>query len=238
MMQIGKHRIKNHMSLEYDFAGIRLLNGSLVPVDWHISADLVAMDKKGKLSVEELEYNATVAYQKLFFWLDTNLPNIVIVDVNSPEDLYIANLSANIMMYCPTAPYDDVIVQLLHSKLSVLADNSLYVGDLRIKASDMTVRYTYSLADTGYSMPKTTEEYYPEGKTRDAIPWWSRNDGFSFEFVKPEETELSDEELYGDIIDPMTEFYKIIADATEENTLGTKEPARIVQVEKWKPKKI
>ena len=237
MMQIGKHKIKNHMSLEYDFAGIRILNGSLIPVDWHISADLVAMDKKGKLSAEELEYNATVAYQKLFFWLDTNLPNIVIVDVNNPEDLYIANLSANIMMYCPATPYDDVIVQLLHSKLSVLADNSLFVGDLRIKASDMTVRYTYALDVGGYSMPKTTEEYYPEGKTRDALPWWSRNDGFSFEFVRPDESELTDEELYGDIVDPLTEFYKIVDDATE-NTLGTKEPARIVQVEKWKPKKV
>jgi len=238
MMQIGKHRIKNHMSMEYDFTGIRILNGSLIPVDWHISIDLVAMDKKGKLSVEDLEYNATIIYQKLFFWLDTNLPNVVAVDVNNQEDLYIANLSSNIMLYCPAPPYDDVIVQLLHSKLSALADNILLVGDIRIKASDMTVCYSYDIPENGYNLPTTTAEYYTESKTRDEKPWWMRKDGFSFEFVRPDNTDITDEELYGDIVDPLTEFDRFIEDATAENTIGAKEPARIVQVEKWKPKKI
>lgn len=237
MMIVGKHRIKNHMSMEYDFTGIRLLNGTLAPVDWHISVDLVALEKKGK-SIDDAEYNASIAYQKLFFWLDTNLPNMIAVDVSDENDLFLANLSSNIMMYCPSEPYDDVIAQLIHSKLCALADNSLLVGELRIKASDMTVQYAYDATEVGYNLPVTTEEYYTEGKARDKEPWWMRNDGFSFEFIRPEDTTISDEELYRGIIDPMDEFDKIMKEAADRYLGAVREPAKIVQIEKWKPKMV
>lgn len=234
MMTVGKHRVKSHMSMDYDFTGIRLINGSLTPVDWNLSIDLVAIDKKGS---SDSDYNANLAYQKLFFWLETNLPNIIMVDVTNEEDLYLANLSSNIMLYCPCEPYDDVIVQLIHSKLSTLADGNLLVGEIRIKASDMTVRYAYDATEIGYTLPDSTKEYYVEGKTRDSIPWWYRNDGFSFEFVRPE-TDVPDEELYKDIVDPLEEFDKIISDMADHVFGVTREPARIVQIEKWKPKKV
>ncbi len=235
MMIMGKHRIKNHMTLEYDFAGIRILNGSLVPVDWHLTVDLVALDKKNK-NKEEAEYKATVAYQKLYFWLDTNLPNIVILDVNDEDDLYIANLSSNIMMYCPGEPYDDTIAELLHSKLSVLADGHLLVGEVQIKGSDMSVKYTFDTTDGEYSLPETTADYYTEGITRDEAPWWARNDGFCFEFIRPEDSEVPPDELFKDIVDPLDEFTRIIEEA--RNVTAAREPAGIVQVEKWKPKKV
>lgn len=236
-MIVGKHRIKNHMSMEYDFTGIRVLGGSLIPVDWHVSIDLVALDKKGK-SKEDAEYNATVAYQKLFFWMETNLPGIIAVDVSDEDDLYLANLSSNIMLYCPTEPYDDVIVQLLHSKFAALAEDSLLVGEVRVKGSDMSVQYSFEVDADGYNLPDTTAEYYTEGTARDEKPWWARNDGFSFEFIKPLDTTITDEELFGDIIDPLDEFNKVMKEVADRNIGTFKEPARIVQVEKWKPKKV
>lgn len=238
MMTIGRHRVRSHMSMEYDFSGIRLLEGSLVPVDWHISIDLVALDKKGSKSHDEAELNANMAYQRLYFWLEANLPNIVAVDVSNQDDLYIANLVSNIMLYCPAEPFDDVIAQLLHCKLSALADGHLLVGELRIKASDMTVQYSFEPGEFGYNLPETTEEYYTESKTKDAEPWWLRNDGFSFEFVRPDDLEIPEEEFYKEIIDPLVEFEKVIQDMADRAIGVTKEPARIVQVEKWKPKKV
>ncbi len=236
MMLIGKHRVKNHISMEYNFTGIRIIEGNLVPVDWHLSIDLVAVDKKGR-SQDIAELNATISYQKLFFWLEANLPNIVVVDVSNEDDLYLANLSSNIMMYCPAEPYDDVIVQLLHSKLTTLAEDNIIVGEMRIKGSDMSVQYTFD-ADGDYDLPNSTEDYYTEGKARDELPWWSRNDGFSFEFIRPTDTTMSDEELYKDIIDPLDEFNKTIQEISDRNLGHMREPARIVQIEKWKPKKV
>ena len=236
-MVVGKHRIKNHMTLEYDFSGIRLLNNSLVPADWHLSVNLVAIDKKSK-SMQDAEFNATMAYQKLYFWIDTNLPNIIMVNVNNEDDLYIANLSSNIMLYCPEEPFDDIIAKLLHSKLTTLADGKLLVGEIKLKASDISVKYTFDCSDEGYNLPLLTADYYREGKARDITPWWQRNDGFCFEFIRPIDSTESDEELFKDIIDPMDEFDSVVRDATDKYSGVAREPARIVQVERWKPKKI
>ena len=139
------------------------------------------------------------------------------------------------MLYCPSEPYDDIIVQLLHSKLTALAEDNLFVGEVRIKGSDMSVQYSFE-PDAGYDLPTTTAEYYVEGIARDIEPWWMRNDGFSFEFIRPADTDITDDELFKDVVDPLDEFNKIIGEMSDN--IGVKEPARIVQVEKWKPKKV
>lgn len=237
MIKKGKHLIKSHMTLTYSFSGVRILDSSLTPVDWELKVDLVATGKTGKTR-EELEYNASVAYQKIYFWLDTNLPNIVVVDVGNEDDLYIANLSSNIMLYCPDVPSDDMIIQLLHSKIAALAGNDLIVGEVHLKGSDTTLQYTFDCSDGDYSLPMTVAEYYTSGTSRDTDPWWTRDDGFCFEFIRPEKTELSDEELFKDVTDPLDEFRKWINDTTDVHIGITKEPAKIVQVERWKPKTV
>lgn len=237
MMRVNQSRIKSHMTLEYAFTGIRIKECSLVPVDWHLTVNLVAPIRKGKTK-EATENKATLAYQKLLYWLDTNLTHIVVVDVNNEDDLYIANLSSNIMMYCPGDPHDDMIVQLLHSKLTALSEGHLTLGEMHIKGSDMAVQYTYDCIDGEYGLPKTTEEYYKEGKSRDEIPWWERNDGFCFEFTRPHDSTIPDEECFKDIVDPMTEFDKYMVELANNTVEIIKEPARIVQVERWKPKKV
>ena len=202
-----------------------------------MSVDLIAPEKKNRTK-EESEYKASTTYQKLYFWLDTNLPGVIVVDVDKEDDLYIANLSANIMMYCPGGTGDDTIIQLIHSKLSSLAKNELLIGEIHLRGDDSTLQYTFDFQDNGYSLPETTEEYYTEGTARDKTPWWARDDGFCFEFIRPAETEITDDELFGDIVDPMDEFNKLVIEAADMHIGSVKEPARIVQVEKWKPKKI
>lgn len=236
MIRKGKHVIRSHMTLTHSFTGMRLQDGFLTPVDWDLTIDLVATGKTGK-SKEDVEYSASVAYQKIYFWLDTNLPNIVMVDVNNEDDLYIANLSSNIMMYCPGNPGDDMIIQLLHSKISVLAGHDLIVGEMHLKGSDTSLQYTFD-GDNGYMLPLTVEEYYTEGTAKDTDPWWTRNDGFCFEFIRPTDTKVSDEELFKGIIDPLDEFNRWISDNANVHIGIAKEPAKIVQVERWKPKKV
>jgi hypothetical protein len=239
MMKRGKHNIRSYMTLEYQFSGIRIQDGFLSPVDWNLSVNLIATDKKGKLK-EELELKAAATFQKLYFWLDTNLPGVVIVDVTSEDDLYLSNLSSNITMYCPNSPGDDILIQLLHSKLSSLAKEDLIVGEMQLKGSDSMLQYTFDCADSGYNLPVAVDEYYPEGEARDTIPWWSRDDGFCFEFIRPPvvEGEEPAEDVFKDIVDPMTEFDRIMSEVANTHIGLVKEPARIVQVEKWKPRKV
>lgn len=238
MIKRGRHTIKSHMTLEYEFTGIRIQDGYLTPVDWELKVDLIASGKKGK-KAELIEHDAGITYQKLYFWLDINLPGATFVDVGNEDDLYLANLTSNIMMYCPGNPGDDLIIQLLHSKLAALAGDDLIVSEIKLKGNDTSIKYTFDSDDGVYFLPETTAEYYATGVARDEKPWWSRDDGFCFEFIQPAQEEGSDlpgNEVFDNIVDPMTEFYKIIEDVDHVNVM--KEPARIVQVEKWKPKKV
>jgi hypothetical protein len=236
MMKRGKHIIRNYMTLDYEFSGIRIQDAFMSSVDWRLTVNLTAPEKKSR-SKEEAESRANTAFQKIYFWLETNLPNIVVVNVNSESDLLIANLSSNIMMYCPGGTSDDIIIQLLHSKMTALADKDLIVGEMKLKGSDSTILYTFDCEDDMYAMPATTAEYYTEGTARDNEPWWSRNDGFCFEFIRPGDSKLTDEELFKDISDPLQEFHRMMSET--DPTFGkVNEPARIVQVEKWKPRKV
>jgi len=237
MMKRGKNIIRNYMTLSYEFTGIRIQEGYLTPVDWELSVNLIVSAKQSKTK-EDIEYRASVIYQKLYFWLDTNLPSIALVDVENEDDLYLANLSSNIMMYCPGNPGDDLIIRLLHSKLTTLAGNDMQIGEIRLKASDTSLQYTYDCPEGEYDLPLSTTEYYTEGTCRDSEPWWTRNDGFCFEFVKPAESEATDEEVFAGITDPMDEFEKAVAEMSDTHICMVREPARIVQVEKWKPKKV
>lgn len=235
MMTIGKNRIKNFMTLEFEFSGIRIIEQNLIPVDWTLKINLIAANSKGH-SKEEIETNANLTYQKIYFWLDTNLPNILLVNAKNEDDLYIANLSSNIMMYCPGKASDDMMIQLLHSKISMLAEHSLFVGEMELKGSDTTLRYTFDCPDADYKLPLTVEEYYTEGKPRNSTPWWERDDGFCFEIAKPFDSEESDEEFYKEVSDPMNEFYSIMNDLGQVGIV--REPAKIIQIERWQPRKV
>lgn len=221
------------MCMDYDFSGCRIQRGFITPVDWSISIDMAGVGKKTK-SKEQIEHLASITYQKIYFWLDTNLPNIVFTDATDETDLYISNLCSNIMMYCPGNPSDDLIARLLHSKISVLADPDIVIGEIRIKGSDTSLRYNYTADELGYELPETTEEYFSHAKCKNEIPWWRRNDGFCFEFIEVAEGE---KDPYEDIVDPLTEFHKIIENSAEDIS-AIREPAKILQVEKWKPKKV
>lgn len=238
MIKRGRQAIKSHMTLEYEFSGIRIQDSVLTPVMWKLSVDLVATGPKGKTK-EEIEHEAGITYQRVYFWLETNLPTIVVVDVQSESDFYIANMIGNVSMHCPGNPSDDMLIRLLHSKITALADPDLMVGEMHLKGSDTALQYTFDCADGDHMLPLKTDEYLKGFDIKDKTPWWERPDGFCFEFAKPEDSTETFEELYGEIYDPMNEFEKAIKELDETHTLGlVKEPAKIVQVEKWKPKTV
>lgn len=236
MIKKGRHLIKNYMTLEYDFSGIRLQESALTPVDWKLSVDLVALEKKNK-KVEDQEYQAGLTYQKIYFWLETNMPNIIVVDVGNKDDFFIANLSSNLVMHCPGNPGDDLLIQLIHSKISALSIPDLTVGEMRLKGSDTSLQYTFGGNEEESSLPLKTDEYYTAGKPRHATPWWNRKDGFCFEFAVHPDPEVN-EKFSQDIVDPLDEFQKILQNSPEPQFGTIKEPAKIIQLEKWKPRRL
>jgi len=223
------------MTLEFSFSGIRIQESNLTPVDWNLTVNIIAPVKKGRPR-EESEHKASMMYQRLYFWLDTNLHNSVMVDAENEDDLYLANLTSNIALFCPGNPGDDLLIQLIHYKLSTLAGTELVIGETHLKGNDTSLQYTFDSAGSEYMLPYTIKEYYPEGVARDIVPWWLRDDGFCFEFIKPEGAESN--EIFDSIIDPMDEFENIIEEISASNITMLKEPAKIIKMEKWKPKQV
>lgn len=238
MIKRGRQAIKSHMTLEYEFSGIRIQETILTPVSWKLSVDLVAVGPKGK-SKEDIEHDAGTAYQKVYFWLETNLPAIAVVNVQNESDFYLANMIGNISMYCPANPGDDTLIRLLHSKISALAYPELIVGEMHLKGSDTALQYTFDSSDGDHMLPTKTSEYLKGWVIKDDVPWWERPDGFCFEFAVPEDAAETLEEIYKDVEDPMEEFYRVIDEVDNAHNIGlVKEPAKIVQIEKWKPKTV
>ena len=232
MINVGKYKIRNYMTMEYSFCGIRLHESFLTPVTWNLSTNII-IAQHGNVNRKEIEAQASLYYQKIYFWLEANLPGVVILDATNPDDLYIANMSANPMLYCPTTATDDTIVKVLHAKLSTLADGKLFISEMKIKSSDGTCIYTFDCVDGDYELPKKSN-YYGEIEARHEKPWWFRNDGFCFEFAKIETEDGSDP--YEDIVDPMENFQQMLLDSVDTDVV--REPAKIVKVEKWQPKKV
>lgn len=240
MMSVGKTKIRNHMTLEYEFTGMRLQDGCLTPVDWQLKVNLIAPRIASKKSKEEMELASGITYNRMYFWLETNLVNVILVDVTNEDDLYLANLSTNITLFSPGDVNDDLVIQMLHAKLSALAGDTMIVGEMTLKGSDTSVVYTFDSPDKNYELPNAVKEYVGK-EARDKEPWWFRDDGFCFEFIKPisaEGEEIVSDNIFDDIIDPMSEFERMIKEATDSYIGIIKEPARIVQVEKWKPKTV
>ena len=219
----------SQISLKFDFSGLRIIDSTITPVNWKVSVDIESVvPDKGPDSSKK----ALLAYQKIQFWLSTALTNSAFIDINNTQDIYIVNLINNNHVYCPGVPNDGLIAKLLFSKISVLSDNILTVLAIRIYSDDTSAEYIYESDDVEYQLCIKTTDYYNNKHTRTDKPWWLRNDGFTFEPLEYDLNETDPDSITKHITDPLDEFKKL-ADVVLQG-----EPAKVIQVKKWKPKRI
>lgn len=235
MITVGKHRVRSYMTMEFDFAGIRIIEKELSPVQWKLNVKIAPSQKK-RVSDEILARNTESAYQRIYFWMETNLPNIIVVGSENITGLAIAHATDNAMMLCPAEPFDELLIELLHSKFTALASGNLVIGEITLRSSDTTATYSFDCPDGLYALPMTVTEYVP-ALSLHRLPWWARNDGFCYEFLKPADSaSVTNEEYFGKIEDPMSQFESAMDELLEDYP-GNRQ-AEIIQVEKWKPQKI
>lgn len=234
-MKIGTEDIKSFMTLNYKFQGIRILDDALIPTSWTLRANLVAAGYgKDRETLDLVQESGSIAYQKAYFWIDLMLPGIILTNVRNKFGLTIATSSSNTMMYCPSDPTDDLIIQLIHAKLTAITNQSLHIGEITLEGTDSSASYTFSLPKTGYTLPETVKEYV-DLPSLHRKPWWHRDDGFCFEFLKQRSNKEKIADIYGDVCDPLKEFEEALM---VTSTGVGREPAEIIQVERWKPKKV
>lgn len=237
-MKIGKHNIESYMTMVHEFPGIRIIDGVLNPTKWNLEIDLVAIDlATTQAKFDEMQMNGSIAYQKVLFWLDTCLPGCVFVGSNNPTGMEMAMMCDNMLMHCPDEPTDDLIVALLHSKITAISNGHLHIGQIRLVSTDTSAKYTYNVPAEGYGLPKKVKDYI-DLPSLYRKPWWERNDGFSFEFLKPKGCKDKLVDLYQAIQDPLDSFEESMSAIEFTFDPEPKEPAEIIQVEKWQPRTV
>ena len=236
-MKIGKQNLESYMTMKFDFPGVRVIGNMLCPVNWKMEIELVALDTSATgVTEDDLQMNGSIAYQKVFFWLETCLHMCVFVDTINDNGMAIATASGNVIMHCPDEPSDDMLIKLIHAKLSAIAAGHLYIGKIRLESSDTSAMYTYSMPESGYGLPCKVKDYIDLASFY-RKPWWERDDGWCFELLRPKGCKETLQELYGEVRDPLEEFNDSVSFTLEE-IHAPKEPAEIIQVEKWQPRTV
>lgn len=226
----------NYMTFSFSFKASRLQELFIIPTIFHATFDVVVIDDKNK-SKEEVEKESFIELQKINYLFENILDNVIIFDASSEEDSIICDLLSNDKMFCPGKPTDDLIARMLHSKISQITKDIFLIGKFTLSTNDSSYKFTFQPGD--YSIPNLIAEYLPGVTTIHNTAWWYRNDGFIYELIKPEEFLGSNEEFFEICQDPMEDFNSLINDVFTTNVeLNKKQPAKIVQVEKWKPKKV
>lgn len=162
-----------YMTIEYSFSGIRAVEGKLIPVQWDLVINLAGI-KDDTEEVELYQEVVNTSYQKIMYWLEYFFVDVVFVDAE--EEVIITALEEigvdSDLVYLPGTPADELIVRVLHSKISSIASDSISIGDVALRASDIksTFHYTfhgdYGLPDATYIGP---DSIHP-------VPWWERDD--------------------------------------------------------------
>lgn len=227
-MTARKNHIRSYSIIDFNFSAIRIIDKDLIPVEFKLSVSFMPSQKK-RVSYTTMIETAEKAYQRINYWVENHLVDVIIVHSENSTGLSIAATSNNLMMISPYEPYDETVAELFHSKLSSLSNGDLLIGEIRLSSSDNNSTAVYECTDKLYRLPTKVSEYL-KAPTYHSVPWWARNDGYSFEFIKTDN--ISFDDYFAEIIDPLDSFESVINDTGEEHL------APVIKGEKWKPLKI
>lgn len=234
-MKILNENVNSFMTLKFDFHGIRIINTFLEPTSFSLYVNITSViDPKSSAEFSAIQTEGAIAFQKLYFWLEAVLPGIVMIDCGDKLGFNFSAMVGNMMMHCPGEPLDDLLVRMLHSKMVAIVGKKLIIREVKLNGKDSMTSYTFVPNTHGYGLPKTVREYLDLPSVF-KTPWWTRSDGFCFEFVKGKNVKEKLSDIYGDITDPLVEFEETLRRGTQE---GAQPLAPIIELDKWKPKKL
>lgn len=234
-MKVRNEIVNNFMTITFKFSCVRVIQSVLDPVLFNLNLNLTSLaDISKPETFSGIQIEGNIAYQKLYFWLESVLPGVVMVDATDKVGFGFSALVGNIIMHCPGEPVDELLVRMLHSKISAIVNSKLIIGEIILSADESGTSYTFVPDEHGYNLPDTVRAYL-DLPSLNKKPWWCRKDGFCFEFVKGKDVKEKLEVLYSDIPDPLEEYEINIREALSGKTHA---PAPIIEHDTWKPRKL
>lgn len=170
--------LKSKMCIEHDFVGCRYNNSIFDFHNWHFKINLAAFRQEDEDEAAKL---MAIAFQKIKFFMECFINDVFIIsnkDLHVVEGFAIMNLDNNVILL-PDATSDDILVQALHSKLSCLTKDVLYIGEVSLRCEQTKSSFHYNSFDGSYDLPK--QDGFMGEHALYEEPWWSRHDCDTFD---------------------------------------------------------
>ena len=193
-MYFPSDEYRSIVTIPFKFSAVRIFGRNMNPTE--LTAKLACTPAKSdERTPKKIEEASQEGMQRLTFWWDTIMDNVVIIDVqNEVIDNIVSSIENNVM-FCPGLPSDHLIVELLHSKISAITKGFFDIHSISLRSEDTNGIETMFRNIDGYNLPGI--EYFPS-QALHLVPWWERDTIEVCEFVKDAVVE---DELYNHFSD-------------------------------------
>jgi len=227
-------------TIEHAFKGNRVISRHLTPVNWELVIKLSGIDMVGTEDEVSAQREMILAtYQKLQWWLNNYVNDIFLTSLGDPQsnDVFFDGEFDNIFVCLPTNPSDDLFIEALHRKLTVLSEGYLHILELSLRSDDFNSTYYFS-EQAGYRLPMDNSMY--EGNALHEVPWWNRADCDMWEPIILEDGDR--EEMY-DLVETFTDMEDFVDEfitylRKDESSEPEPLDPPVIGIDKWKPKLV
>ena len=158
--------------LKHTFTAVRVFDYSLSPVTFALQIHCCI---PGGVSptVHSTQDKAAVSFQVLKLWMQNMLEEVTLVNPLSEVGEFLLGVSENKTMTIPGEPDDNILVQVLYSKISAITKGHLDIIKVVLSSTDTddTEQHLIITKDFKNSLPDIS---YMEDDVVHATPWWDR----------------------------------------------------------------
>lgn len=179
---------RTRMFLEHKFNGCRYNNAGFECNTWNINIGIHARSPEDSEDDECFVGNLTSSFQKMNFFLSQIVNDVFIVSNKNLDqfELLLAMDLANPILMLPENTTDDIFVQVLHKKLSVICGENIYIEELSLRCEEAKTTFKYTANNNADYILPDMKAFMGEAALYDE-PWWSRYDCDVCDEVVPED---------------------------------------------------
>lgn len=172
---------------------IRVLDRQVQPLKMNLKVDIVEGDQATPGDQLAL-VKSQLSMAKIRYWLTEVLEGSILMNrdndwaLNSFMGVEDDDGSTNQIVILPGEPTEDLLIQILQSKLQAFGGEILQIGSIELDSNDGSgLSFTY-IGEGEYDLP-TNEEWVGERAYFDK-PWWSRDDSSTMDAIADEDDDL------------------------------------------------
>ena len=182
------------VKLALDFKAIRVIDNRMIPTHWKLQAEVLYEDD-GEEEDPQGDLEIKIAIAKIKYWLEHILSDSLLIDgdnewaYNSFFDEDGKCTTGNTIVMLPSSPSDDLIAELIHSKMNAFGGDNLEFGIIELSSDDKT-GLSYMFTGNGENNLPEMKDWVGEHTYFDK-PWWARDDASTIDLVPGPDADLS-----------------------------------------------